>query len=142
MQHNVTSWPYVERRNPIMASQAACGTCQNEAEISTLQSKAGAVEKRMDDISAKLDMILMQVTKVAVLEANHNNQSQDVTRAHAKIAELERKLEKSMEDLGRKYDAMSLEVTSFISYSKGRDKVIWALAVGVAALAGKILFHV
>ena len=88
-----------------------------------------SVEKVMDAVSTKLDLILAQITKVAILEEKHSNLIIDNDRAHKKIS-----------DLTDKFDKLADETKAFINYSKGQNKVLWAIGGVVMALVIKALF--
>lgn len=83
----------------------------------------------MLSVSGKLDQILAQINRIAILEEKHTTQQVDVTRAHSRVGKLEDSL-----------DALSIETREFMNYSKGRDKVLWAIGAGVLMLAVKVLF--
>ena len=82
-----------------------------------------------EGITTKLDLLLAQMTKVALLEERNITQQQDLTRAHAKI-----------ESNAKLLDALAIESRAFMSYAQGRDKVLWALGGIVMALLVKALF--
>ena len=88
-----------------------------------------SVEKVMDAVSTKLDLILAQITKVAILEEKHSNLIIDNDRAHKKIS-----------DLTDKFDKLAEETKAFMNYSKGQNKVLWAIGGVVMALVIKALF--
>ena len=88
-----------------------------------------SVEKVMDAVSTKLDLILAQITKVAILEEKHSNLIIDNDRAHKKIS-----------DLTDKFDKLAEETKAFINYTKGQSKVLWAIGMAVSALVIKALF--
>ena len=88
-----------------------------------------SVEKVMDAVSTKLDLILAQITKVAILEEKHSNLIIDNDRAHKKIS-----------DLTDKFDKLAEETKAFINYTKGQNKVLWAIGGVVMALVVKALF--
>jgi len=83
----------------------------------------------MEAVSTKLDLILAQITKVAILEEKHSNLIIDNDRAHKKI-----------EGLATKVDTLAQETRAFINHSQGRDKVLWAIGGAVLLLGIKILF--
>lgn len=83
----------------------------------------------MEAVSTKLDLILAQITKVAILEEKHSNLIIDNDRAHKKIG-----------DLGKEMSDLAKETRAFINYSQGRDKVLWAIGAGVLLLGVKVLF--
>ena len=88
-----------------------------------------SVEKVMDAVSTKLDLILAQITQVAILEEKHSNLIVDNDRAHKKIG-----------DLADKLDKLAEETRAFMNYSKGQQKVMWAIGGIVMALVIKALF--
>ena len=88
-----------------------------------------SVEKVMDAVSTKLDLILAQITKVAILEEKHSALIVDNDRAHKKIS-----------DLTDKFDKLAEETKAFMNYSKGQNKVLWAIGGVVMALVIKALF--
>lgn len=88
-----------------------------------------SVEKVMDAVSTKLDLILAQITKVAILEEKHSNLIIDNDRAHKKIS-----------DLTDKFDALATESRAFMNYTKGQNKILWAISGVVMALVIKALF--
>ena len=93
------------------------------------ERKLSSVEKVMDAVSTKLDLILAQITKVAILEEKHSNLIIDNDRAHKKIS-----------DLTDKFDKLAEETKAFMNYSKGQNKVLWAIGGVVMALVIKALF--
>ena len=88
-----------------------------------------SVEKVMDAVSTKLDLILAQITKVAILEEKHSALIVDNDRAHKKIS-----------DLAEKFDRLAEESRAFMNHSKGQQKVMWAIGAAVSALVIKALF--
>lgn len=93
------------------------------------EKNLSSVEKVMDAVSTKLDLILAQITKVAILEEKHSNLIIDNDRAHKKIS-----------DLTDKFDKLAEETKAFMNYSKGQQKVMWTIGTAVAALVIKALF--
>lgn len=105
----------------------------HERRISLTEQAIAQMTRTNEGITAKLDLILAQITKVAILEERHNAQASDLGRAHDKISKLT-----------REYEEFSREVRSFINEARGMakaTKVIWMLlGSGVALALGKILF--
>lgn len=101
----------------------------HEKRIALIEHINAQTSLTMEAVSGKLDLILAQITRVAILEEKHTTQQVDVTRAHARIATLESSL-----------NSLSVEAREFINYSKGRDKVLWAIGGGLAMLTIKVLF--
>jgi hypothetical protein len=109
-----------ERRQP-------CSS--HEQRIALTEQAVMSLKQTNEGMTTKLDLILAQITRVAILEEKHTTQQIDVTRAHSKIGSLE----ESLSDLAK-------ETRAFISYSQGRDKVLWAIGAGVLMLGVKVLF--
>lgn len=122
MNEPVNEYPYVERR-----ASAPCA--DHEKRISLTERSVNTMERTMDAVSTKLDLILAQITKVAILEEKHSNLIIDNDRAHKKIS-----------DLGTKFDALAEESRAFMNFSKGQNKVLWALGGVVGVLLIKVLF--
>jgi hypothetical protein len=109
-----------DRRGP-------CAT--HEKRISITEQSVSHMERTMESVSTKLDLILAQITKVAILEEKHSNLFVDNDRAHKKIGAVEKDL-----------DALALEARAFINYTQGREKVLWAIGAAVLMLGVKVLF--
>ena len=104
--------------------------CSDHDKRLTMAEKAvSSVEKVMEAVSTKLDLILAQITKVAILEEKHSNLIVDNDRAHKKIAALE-----------KKHDDLAIEIRAFMNQMKGQSKVMWAIGAAVGALVVKALF--
>ena len=107
--------------------------CKREADVIGLMSDRDTMLKTMDSVSMKLDLILAQITKVAVLEEKHSSSAQDINRAHLYIANLEKEVDK-----------LSIEVREFISYSKGVARTAWGvwavMGSAVIAMLVKVMF--
>jgi uncharacterized protein YaaR (DUF327 family) len=88
-----------------------------------------SIERTMEAVSTKMDILIGTMTKVALLEEKHGNQQQDVTRAHAKIA-----------DISEKLDRLSEDTRGFMKYTEGQNKVLWAIGSVVLGLLIKALF--
>lgn len=114
--------PIFERRSPMPCAE-------HEKRISLTEQAVISIKQTSEGMTTKLDLILAQVTKVAILEERHNNQQSDVNRAHDKISNLEDEV-----------NSLAKETRAFISYSQGRDKVLWALGAVVLGLFVKALF--
>jgi hypothetical protein len=118
--------PLMDRRVPQNNQQP----CADHAQRLALTEKSvTGVERTMTDVSAKLDLILVQITKVAILEEKHSNLIVDNDRAHKKISEL-----------STKFETLALETRAFINYAKGQNKVLWLLGGVVGGLLIKALF--
>jgi len=81
-----------------------------------------ALKKMEDKFDSKLDLILFQINKIAVLEANHNNHATSLDRAIAKIESLEH---------------ADKEMSAFRHKTEGMAKMAWLLwgAIGSGVLA-------
>ena len=101
----------------------------HENRISLTEQAVLSIKQTSEGMTTKLDLILAQITRVAILEEKHSTQQIDITRAHAKNEALTKELE-----------ALSRETRSFIAYSQGRDKVLWAIGLVVMGLFIKALF--
>lgn len=102
---------------------------EHDKRLTMAEKNLTSVEKVMDAVSTKLDLILAQITKVAILEEKHTNLIIDNDRAHKKIS-----------DLTDKFDKLADETKAFMNYSKGQNKVLWAIGGVVMALVIKALF--
>lgn len=115
-------YPHIERRVNYPCSE-------HDKRLTMAERNLSSVEKVMDAVSTKLDLILAQITKVAILEEKHSNLIIDNDRAHKKIS-----------DLTDKFDKLADETKAFMNYSKGQNKVLWAIGGVVMALVIKALF--
>lgn len=100
-----------------------------------LESSHSHLKSSLDTVVDKLDKILEQNTKVAVLAEKQMSHQADIERAHFRIEQVEQKGEK-----------LAVEVREFISFIRGLTKlayVLWSsLGGAVFLLAIKILFFV
>lgn len=104
--------------------------CADHGQRLALNEKSvTGVERTMEAVSTKLDLILVQITKVAILEEKHSNLIIDNDRAHKKIGELT-----------TKFETLATETRAFINYARGQNKVLWVLGGAVAGLLIKALF--
>lgn len=113
-----------ERRNP---AQYPC--VEHERRLSLSDQSLASLKQTNEGITTKLDLILAQITRVALLEEKHTNLMTDNNRAHSKIG----CLEKTVEDLAR-------ESRDFMAYTKGQNKALWWIGGIVAALFIKVVF--
>lgn len=104
--------------------------CQDhDRRLALVEQTMSGIRSTNEQISSKLDVLITAMTKVALLEERHLSQQVDLNRAHDRI--------------GKTMDLLSAHISTteaFINYSKGRDKVLWAMGVAVAALIVKALF--
>ena len=101
----------------------------HDRRISLTEQSVASLKQTNEGITTKLDLILAQVTRVALLEEKHTSLVTDNNRVHNKIAGLEKDIEK-----------LGLESREFINYTKGQDKVLWGICAAFAALFTKVLF--
>lgn len=103
--------------------------CKHEGDIQMLKSNETSMQKALDGVNMKLDMILAQITKVAVLEEKHQYQGEALGRAFAKLGAMETEM---------------LELDRFRHRTEGMAKMAWILwgAIGSAVfgLALKVFF--
>ena len=108
--------------------------CKHEGLLAGLQHDRDSMKGTLEAVSTKLDLILAQITKVAILEERHTNSAADINRAHLYIANLEKDVKE-----------MSTEVKDFMSQAKGMGRMAWAvwslLASGLGVMLIKILFY-
>lgn len=105
-------------------------TCQDhEKRIMLTEQAVMSLKQTNEGLTAKMDLLLVQMTKVALLEEKHLTQQQDVARAHTKVDETTKAL-----------NTLALETRAFMNYAKGQGTVLWAIGVVVAALTVKALF--
>jgi len=120
----MTEPPLVERR---------VKDCNKEAILAGLAHDRDDLKRAMVGVNDKLDLILAQLTKVALLEERHSNSTADINRAHAYISNLEGEV-KSLSD----------EVRAFINESKGMAKMAWIvwtlLSGGMGMMLAKLFF--
>ena len=115
-------YPHIERRTTYPCNE-------HDKRLTMAEKNLSSVEKVMDAVSTKLDLILAQITKVAILEEKHSALIIDNDRAHKKIS-----------DLAEKFDRLAEESRAFMNYSKGQQKVMWAIGAAVSALVIRALF--
>ena len=101
----------------------------HEQRIALTEQAVMSLKQTNEGITTKLDLLLAQMTKVALLEERNITQQQDLTRAHAKI-----------EANAKTLDTLAIESRAFMAYAQGRDKVLWALGGVVLALLVKAMF--
>ena len=114
--------PVYELRNNLPCAE-------HEKRISLTEQAVMSLKSTNEGITTKLDLLLAQMTKVALLEERNITQQQDLTRAHAKI-----------EANAKTLDTLAIESRAFMAYAQGRDKVLWALGGVVLALLVKAMF--
>lgn len=127
--------PIVDRRNP---AQYPCA--DHEKRLSLTEQAVSSIKATNEGMTTKLDLILAQMTKVVILEERHNNHAIDITRAHSKVSDLEKRTEGALKEVGDKHEALAIEIREFMNHTKGQNKVLWAIGAVVGALLVKVLF--
>lgn len=122
-------YPHIERRvnYPCTDHEKRMGAIETKA-ILTEQAVL-SIKATNEGLTTKMDLLLAQMTKVALLEERDITQQVDITRAHKKI-----------EDLEKKHDDLAVEIRAFMNYSKGQQKIMWTIGGVVMALVIKALF--
>ena len=107
--------------------------CKHESKIAILEQRDQMIVEALQKMDGKVDLILMQVTKVAVLEVNHSNHNEALGRAFSRIETLE-----------KDNAALAKEAREFINEVKGMAKMgywVWGLmGTGLGAMLVKVLF--
>ena len=112
----------IERR-----ASTPCSSHENR--ISLTEQAVMSLKQTNEGLTTKMDLLLAQMTKVALLEERNVTQQIDLARANTRIDANAEKMEKLAE-----------ESRAFMNYSKGLSKVLWTLATAVSALLVKALF--
>lgn len=107
--------------------------CDQTYRITALEQRDEVMLKEFKEVSqkfdGKLDTILFQLGKIAVLEVNHQNHSSSMERAFSKLGELEKECS---------------ELRGFKSHTEGMAKMAWllwgSLGTGVVTLLVKVFF--
>jgi len=90
--------------------------CQQVNRIESLEKRDDAIIKTLElmenRFDAKLDLILSQISKIAVLEVNHQNASSAINRAFTKMEELEK---------------LTRDLAAFRDRTEGMAKMAWLL---------------
>lgn len=101
----------------------------HENRISLTEQAVMSLKQTNEGLTTKMDLLLAQMTKVALLEERNVTQQIDLARANTRIDANADKMERLAE-----------ESRAFMNYSKGLSKVLWTLATAVSALLVKALF--
>ena len=107
--------------------------CSQIHRMDTIEKREDALIKTLEMMEnrfdAKLDLILSQISKIAVLEVNHQNSSNAINRAFSKLEEIE----KTTRDL-----------LTFRDHTEGMAKMAWLLwgvmGTGLGFLILKAIF--
>lgn len=124
-------YPHINKR---LTDSLPCP--DHEKRMGAIEIKAVLTEQAVlslkatnEGLTTKMDLLLAQMTKLALLEERNITQQGDITRAHKKI-----------EDIEKKHDELATEIRAFMNYSNGQQRVMWAIGAAVAALVIKALF--
>jgi hypothetical protein len=117
--------PIYDRR----ATEAPRPCANHEQRLALTEQAVMSLKQTNEGITTKMDLLLAQMTKVALLEERNITQQVDLGRAHSKIEANSDKLEK-----------LADESRAFMNYSKGQNKVLWAIGSVVLGLLIKALF--
>ena len=84
--------------------------CSSEKRLETIERRydnlSDVIKKMEDKFDAKLDMILYQINKVAILEEKHTYQSAALTRAFDHLKDLDTEV-KILQDFKNKTEGMA-----------------------------------
>ena len=105
--------------------------CPHETRIASIEQRherlLESIKKMEDKFDAKLDMIIFQINKVAVLEEKHTYQSQALGRAFEKLGMVELDIDK---------------LKSFMDKTEGMARMAWyiwgAMGIGLASVIAKL----
>ena len=99
--------------------------------ISGLESSYSYLKDTMKEIVEKLNSILEQSTKVAILAEKQANYAIDLERAERRIVEVE-----------AKYSTLHTQVSEFISFIRGLTKLAYILWTSLGAVVFLILIKI
>ena len=85
------------------------------------------LEKMENKFDTKLDMILMQMSKLAVLEANHSTHNAEMQKLSNEVSTCK---------------AAITDVTAFKHHTQGMAKMAWILWTALSGLVGFLLVKV
>lgn len=100
----------------------------HERRVAVLESTYTQLKEGLCMVGGKLDLILEQNTKVAILAEKSASHQLDLDRAALRIIEL-----------NAKHDKLSEQVTKFISFIEGLTKLAYALWTSLGAVVFLIL---
>lgn len=108
-------------------------SCKHEGKIQMLDQRDQMIQESLSELKSKTDLILMQITKVAVLEVNHVHQTEALSRAFKRIDDLEGQI-----------TALTANTNAFINRVDGMArmaKFLWVMmGGGLGAMLLKVLF--
>lgn len=118
--------------------------CKQEAKIAMLEQRDAMIIDLLGKLEQKTDLILMQITKVAVLEVNHDHQSEALARAFNRIESLERAVSDSAKESARQIESLGTETRKFMNQMEGMAKgarILWTImGSGLGIMMVKTLF--
>ena len=82
-----------------------------------------------EGLTMKMDLLIVQMTKITVLEERHGSHQADLLRANTRI-----------DENAKKFESLAEESKAFMNFTKGQNKVLWLISTVVAALCIKALF--
>jgi len=91
--------------------------CKQEPMIDMMQDS-------LKEMASDIKQILLQITKVAVLEAQHQSSQADIDRAHKYVADLEKKHDMDHHEVEKSIKDLSIETQAFINQTKGFNKAV------------------
>lgn len=107
--------------------------CKHEGKIAMLEQRDQMIMDALTELKGKTDLILMQVTKVAVLEANHSHHAEALGRAFTRIEVLENSIK-----------TVSEETKAFMHTMQGMARMaywVWGLmGTGLGTMLIKVMF--
>jgi hypothetical protein len=111
-----------------------------EARLVTLENQDEGLREALHKFESKLDLILAQVSKIAVLEANHTHHSSGLDRAFVQITTVDRKLDAHVEVLVSRMG----QFEEFMNKTRGMAQMaylLWgAFGAGLALIFVKVMF--
>lgn len=88
------------------------------------------LQKSLTEMASDIKQVLVQITKVAVLEAQHQASQADIDRAHKYVADLEKKHDYDHHEVEKSIKDLSIETQAFINQTKGFNKAVgWMFTI-------------
>jgi hypothetical protein len=108
--------------------------CKYEAKIAMLEHRDASIVETLTKLEGKIDLILMQITKVAVHEVYHDNHNEAITRASTRIERVE--IDTA---------ALARETREFTNQVKGMMRMAYwqwgMMGTGLGGMMIKLLFN-
>lgn len=104
--------------------------CDQLTRIVQLEEKDKTLQDTMTRIEVKLDMVVLQISKIAVLEEKHSTHAATIDRIFARMSTLEKSCESSLKDLAREHTSLKENTEKFINHTNGLAKgafLLWTL---------------